>query len=142
MKELREKAISYAFIDLAKQGLYEGSVLDGYDMDKDVFIFKHKDNGELELKAFAFVQRAETQTLDPKARPSFTEGVLKGLDPGVDATVSVTSVLIEHFDDIFYFGESAEKSMSVFSNAKGVWKLIKGTDLIITKITKPTARKK
>ena len=145
VKELREKAISYQMIDLAKQGLYDNAVLDGYDMDKDVFVFKHK-NGELELKAFAFVQRAETPVLDTKARATFTEGVLKGLDPGLDASVSVTSVLIEHIGDAFSFGESAEKSMSVFSNSKGVWKVIKGTDLIITKIEPatpaPKSRKK
>lgn len=137
VKELREKAISYQMIDLAKQGLYDNAVLDGYDIEKDVFVFKHK-NGELELKAFAFVQRAETPVLDTKAKANFTEGVLKGLDPGLDASVAVTAVLIEHIGDAFSFGESAEKSMSVFSNSKGIWKVIKGTDLVITKI-KPVA---
>ena len=142
VKELRERAISYQMIDFAKQGLYDTAILDGYDEEKDVFVFKHK-NGNLELKPFAFVQRAETPVLNTKARANFTEGVLKGLDPGLDASVAVTAVLIEHIGDAFSFGESAEKSMSVFSNSKGVWKVIKGTDLVITKIepVTPTAPK-
>ena len=143
VKELREKAISYQMIDFAKQGLYNNAVLDGYDEEKDVFVFKHKNNGNLELKPFAFVQRAETPVLDTKARANFTEGVLKGLDPGLDASVAVTAVLIEHIGESFSFGESAEKNMSVFSNSKGIWKVIKGTDLVITKIepVTPTAPK-
>ena len=142
VKELRKKAISYKMIEYAKKGAYNGAILIGYEDESESFLFNHP-SGELRLIPFAFVQRANTPTLDPNAPAVFTDGILAGTDPGLDASVAVTAVLIEHIGDAFFFGESAEKNMSVFSNAKGVWKLIKGTDLVITKITPsaPTAPK-
>ena len=133
VKTLRKKAIAYRMIDLTKQGDYDGATLVGYDKDSESFVFNHA-KGELYLAPFAFVQRANTPTLDPNAKAQFTDGVLAGIDPGLDAAVAVTATLVQWIGQRFYFGQSAEKTMSVYSNAKGVWKLINGTDLIITKV--------
>lgn len=137
VKTLRKKAISYRMIDLTKQGDYDGAILVGYDKDSESFVFNHA-NGDLNLAPFAFVQRANTPTLDPNAPAKFTDGVLAGTDPGLDAAVAVTTKLVQWIGQKFYFGESAEKTMSVYSNAKGVWKLITGTDLVITKVESAT----
>ena len=141
VKELRKKAISYRMIELAKQGLYNGATLIGYEEESETFLFNHE-NGELRLAPFTFVQREETPELNTKAGAKFTDGILKGLDPGLDPSVAVTAILIKHIDEKFFFGETSEKNITVYSNAKGVWKLIKGTDLIITKVESRTTRKK
>lgn len=140
VKEIRKKAISYKMIDYAKKGAYNGAILVGYEDESESFLFNHS-SGELRLIPFAFVQRAETPTLDPNAPAVFTDGILAGTDPGLDASVAVTAKLVQWIGQKFDFGETAEKSMSVYSNAKGVWKLIKGTDLTITKVTPVTAPK-
>lgn len=137
VKTLRKKAISYRMIDLTKQGDYDGAILVGYDKDSESFVFNHA-NGELNLAPFAFVQRAETPMLNPNAQAVFTEGVLAGINPGLDAAVAVTAKLVEWIGQKFYFGQSKEKMMSVYSGAKGVWKLLQGTDLVITKVEPAT----
>lgn len=142
VKKLREKSISYAIIDDAKGGTFDGCVFIGYNEESAKLVFE-KSNAQFEISPFAFCQRKESNV--PQApQYEFDEGAMAGTPVGLDPVVTVVQWFFAlPKGQLLKFRASRPKTVPVWNKSKGVWELRPNTtDLVVELVApKPRSRK-
>lgn len=136
----RSKSIQYRLVDLLKTGAYARCKFIGVNSDSElIFKSERTEIGFFTLSPLMLVQRAAaTSAVAPT--PLFTEGVMKGLNVGVDEVIAVVKWLYAHQTEIFRFGASAPKTISVWKRATQQWELRENsTDLVLLPDAAPAA---
>ena len=128
----RSKSIQYRLVDTLKSGAYQRCKFIGVNSDSElIFKSERTEIGFFTLSPLMLVQRAAA-TAAVAPTPQFTEGVLKGLNVGVDEVIAVVKWLYAHQTEIFRFGASAPKTISVWKRASQQWELRENsTDLVL-----------
>lgn len=132
LSKTRAKSIQYRLVDLLKSGTYQRCKFIGVNSDSElVFQSERVEIGKFALSPLMLVQRA-VATAAVAPTPLFNEGALKGLDPGIDEVLAVVRWLYAHQSEIFRFGASAPKTISVWKRATQQWELRENsTDLVL-----------
>lgn len=128
----RNKSIQYRLVDTLKSGAYNRCKFIGVNSDSElIFQSERTEIGYFTLSPLMLVQRAAA-TAAVAPTPQFTEGVLKGLNVGVDEVIAVVKWLYAHQTEIFRFGASVPKTISVWKRATQQWELRENsTDLVL-----------
>ena len=131
VKKLREKSISYAIIDAAKGGTFNGCTFVGFNTDSAKLVFE-KSSTQFEISPFAFCQRKESNV--PQApQYEFTEGAMTGTPVGLDPVVTVVQWFFAlPQGQLLKFRASRPKTVSIWNRTKGAWELrANTTDLVV-----------
>lgn len=128
----RSKSIQYRLVDLLKSGAYQRCKFVGVNSDSElIFQSERTEIGYFTLSPLMLVQRA-VATAAVAPTPLFSEGAMKGLNVGVDEVIAVVKWLYAHQSEIFRFGASAPKTISVWKRATQQWELRENsTDLVL-----------
>lgn len=140
LAKTRSKSIQYRLVDLLKTGAYARCKFVGMNSDSElIFKSERTEIGFFTLSPLMLVQRAvATSAVAPT--PQFSEGAMKGLDPGVDEVIAVVRWLYAHQTEIFRFGASVPKTISVWKRATHQWELRENsTDLVLLPDVAPAA---
>ena len=130
VKKLREKSISYAIIDAAKGGAFDGCVFIGYDVDSTKLVFE-KANAKFEISPFAFCQRKESSVAQAPTY-EFDEGAMAGMSVGLDPVVAVVQWFYSTKGQLLKFRASRPKTVPIWNKSKGAWELRPNTtDLVV-----------
>ena len=144
VKKLREKSISYAIIDAAKGGTFDGCTFVGFNEETAKLVFA-KASTQFEISPFAFCQRKETNVAQAPTY-EFDEGAMAGMSVGLDPVVTVVQWFFAlPQGQLLKFRASRPKTVSIWNRTKGVWELRPNTtDLVVeldapaTPVTPPT----
>ena len=139
VKKIREKSISYAIIDAAKGGTFDGCTFVGFNEETAKLVFE-KSNAQFEISPFAFCQRKETNVAQAPTY-EFDEGAMAGMSVGLDPVVAV----VQWFFALpkgqqLKFRASRPKTVPIWNKSKGVWELRPNTtDLVVELAAAPAA---
>lgn len=138
VKKLREKSISYAIIDAAKGGTFDGCTFVGFNEETAKLVFA-KASVQFEISPFAFCQRKESNVAQAPTY-EFDEGAMAGTPVGLDPVVTVVQWFFAlPQGQLLKFRASRPKTVSIWNRTKGVWELRPNTTDLVVELDAPAA---
>lgn len=139
VKKLREKSISYAIIDAAKGGTFDGCTFVGFNEETAKLVFV-KSTAQFEISPFTFCQRKESNV--PQApQYGFDEGALAGTPVELDPVVTVVQWFFAlPKEQLLKFRASRSKTVPIWNRSKGVWELRPNTTDLVVELGAPAPK--